>query len=46
MTEITKQKNFWSDDDECVKKSISDGFLSTHKQMAKVVGEYGFRKKI
>lgn len=36
--EITKQKIFWSDDDENVKKSITEGFLSTHKLMSKAVG--------
>lgn len=31
--EITKQKGFWTDDDDQVVRAIKDGFLSTHKLM-------------
>lgn len=31
MDAITKQKSFWSDDDEMVLKAIREGFLSTQQ---------------
>lgn len=31
MDAITKQKNFWSDDDEMVLKAIREGFLTTQQ---------------
>ena len=33
MDAITKQKNFWSDDDDLVLKAIREGFLSTQQNM-------------
>ena len=33
MDAITKQKNFWSDDDDLVLKAIREGFLSTQQAM-------------
>ena len=35
MDSITKQKNFWSDDDDLVLKAIREGFLSTQQAMWK-----------
>jgi protein phosphatase 1D len=40
MNRITKQKLFWNDDDECVKKSIRKGFLSTHADMSKIIDKW------
>ena len=40
LTEIKKNKGFWSDDDVQVMKAIRDGFISAHKLMWKDVGEY------
>ena len=39
LTEITKLKGFWSDDDEEVTQAIREGFLSTHRLMWKAVGK-------
>lgn len=36
--EITKQKGFWTDDDDQVVRAIKDGFVSTHKLMWTAVG--------
>lgn len=33
MDSITKQKQFWSDDDDSVLKAIREGFLSTQQAM-------------
>ena len=44
LDEITKQKGFWSDDDNCVLKAIKDGFLSTHHKMWKIVGKFDISK--
>lgn len=35
MDSITKQKNFWSNDDELVLKAIREGFLQTQQAMWK-----------
>ena len=39
LDEITKQKGFWSDEDNLVLKAIKDGFLSAHHKMWKIVGK-------
>ena len=39
LKEITKQKNFWSNDDTQVLKAIKDGFISCHRLMWKAVGK-------
>ena len=42
LGEITKQKNFWSNDDTQVLKAIKDGFISCHRLMWKAVGKFWF----
>ena len=39
LDQITKNKLFYSDDDTEVMKSITEGFLSTHKMMWKAIGK-------
>ncbi len=38
LDEITKHKNFWSEDDTQVLKAIKDGFISCHRLMWKALG--------
>lgn len=40
LEEITKQKNFWSNEDTQVLKAIKDGFISCHRLMWKAVGKF------
>lgn len=40
MYAIVDQKNFWSKNDEDVLKAIKDGFIQTHHDMWKEVGQY------
>lgn len=39
LDEVTNNRNFWSDDDDCVQQAIRDGFLACHKLMWKDVGK-------
>ena len=36
---IVSQRDFWSEDDELVKKAIRDGFIAFHHAMWKELGE-------
>ena len=40
LSEITKLKGFWSEDDDQVLKAIKDGFINTHKLMWKSLSKY------
>lgn len=39
MDHIVSQKNFWSEDDELVLRSIKDGFISVHQAMWRELGK-------
>jgi len=38
LDQITRRAEFWSEDDSLVVQGIKDGFVSTHRMMAKAVG--------